>query len=72
MAERYLLKLMNVLRPALSAKIPIIVLEPSCWSVMRDEVNELFSDRADAHHLMENTFLFGEFLQKHMEGGQAS
>jgi FAD/FMN-containing dehydrogenase/Fe-S oxidoreductase len=70
MAERYLLKLMKVLHPALNAKIPIIVLEPSCWSVMRDEVNELFPDRADAHHLMENTFLFGEFLQKHMEGGK--
>jgi len=65
MAEQYLLNLMNVLRPALDEKVPIVVLEPSCWSVMRDEVNELFPDRADAHHLMENTFLFGEFVEKH-------
>ncbi|HEY4661983.1 MAG TPA: FAD-linked oxidase C-terminal domain-containing protein, partial [Terriglobales bacterium] len=68
MAEQYLLRLMNVLRPVLDSKTPIIVLEPSCWSVMRDEVNELFRDRADAHHLMENTFLLGEFIAKHSNG----
>jgi Fe-S oxidoreductase len=67
MAERYLLNLLKVLRPAIDAKIPIVVLEPSCWSVMRDEVNELFPDRADAHRLMESTFLFGEFLEKHAD-----
>jgi FAD/FMN-containing dehydrogenase/Fe-S oxidoreductase len=67
MAERYLLDLMNVLRPALEAKVPIVVLEPSCWSVMRDEVNELFPHRADTHHLMENTFLLAEFLGKHVD-----
>lgn len=66
-AEKYLLNLMKVLRPALDAKIPIVVLEPSCWSVMRDEVNELFPDRADTHHLMENTFLLAEFLEKHSD-----
>lgn len=66
-AEKYLLNLMKVLRPALHAKIPIVVLEPSCWSVMRDEVNELFPDRPDAHHLMENTFLLAEFLEKHSD-----
>ena len=32
---------------------------------MRDEVNELFPKRREAHDLMENTFLFGEFLEKH-------
>jgi FAD/FMN-containing dehydrogenase/Fe-S oxidoreductase len=67
MAERYLLNLMKVLRPALDAKIPIVVLEPSCWSVMRDEVNELFPDRADTHHIMENTFLLAEFIDKHAD-----
>jgi FAD/FMN-containing dehydrogenase/Fe-S oxidoreductase len=66
-AEKYLLNLMKVLRPALDAKVPIVVLEPSCWSVMRDEVNELFPDRPDTHHLMENTFLLAEFLEKHSD-----
>ena len=67
MAERYLLNVMKVLQPALDAKIPIVVLEPSCWSVMRDEVNELFPDRADTHRLMENTFLLAEFLESHAD-----
>jgi FAD/FMN-containing dehydrogenase/Fe-S oxidoreductase len=67
MAERYLLNLMKVLRPALDAKIPIIVLEPSCWSVMRDEVNELFPGQKDAQHLMKNTFLLAEFLEQHAD-----
>jgi FAD/FMN-containing dehydrogenase/Fe-S oxidoreductase len=66
-AEKYLLNLMKVLRPALDAKTPIVVLEPSCWSVMRDEVNELFPERPDTHHLMENTFLLAEFLEKHSD-----
>jgi Fe-S oxidoreductase len=67
MAKRYLLNVMHVLRPALDAKIPIVVLEPSCWSVMRDEINELLPDPADAHRLMENTFLFAEFLELNRE-----
>jgi Fe-S oxidoreductase len=58
---------MNVLRPVLDSKTPIVVLEPSCWSVMKDEVKELFPDRADAHHLVENTFLLGEFIAKHAD-----
>jgi Fe-S oxidoreductase len=70
MAERYLLNVMQVLKPAVEQKTPIIVLEPSCWSVLRDEINELFPDRPEAHALMENTFLFGEFLEKHADLGR--
>jgi FAD/FMN-containing dehydrogenase/Fe-S oxidoreductase len=68
MAENYLLRLMNVLRPVLDSKTPIVVLEPSCWSVMKDEVKELFPDRPDAKHLVENTFLVAEFITKHADG----
>ena len=67
MAESYLLKLMRVLRPALDAKVPIIVLEPSCWSVLRDEIHELLPDRPDTHRIMENTFLLAEFLEGHAD-----
>ena len=65
LAEKYLLRIMRILRPALEEKLPIVVLEPSCWSVLRDEINELFPKRHEAHEIMENTFLLGEFLQKH-------
>lgn len=70
MAEQYLLKLMKVLAPAFEAKIPIVVLEPSCWSVMQDEVNELFPGRKETHHLMENTFLLAEFIDKHADANR--
>jgi Fe-S oxidoreductase len=68
MAKQYLLRVLEVLRPALEAGTPIIVLEPSCWSVLRDEINELLPERPEAHRLMENTFLLGEFLDKKVDG----
>ena len=64
LAKRYLFNVISVLRPALDAKIPIVVLEPSCWSVLRDEMNEMLPNNRDAHRVMENTFLVGEFLAK--------
>lgn len=67
MAERYLRTVIRVLQPALDAKIPIVVLEPSCWSVLRDEINEMLPDLPQTHQLMENTFLFAEFLATHVD-----
>lgn len=67
MAESYLLHLFEVLRPALDAKVPIVVLEPSCWSVLRDEINELLPEHSDTHRIMENTFLLAEFLEGHAD-----
>ncbi|MGH9326922.1 MAG: FAD-binding and (Fe-S)-binding domain-containing protein [Terriglobia bacterium] len=61
-AERYLLKLSDVLAPYAASGTPVIVLEPSCWSVLRDEINGLFPNRKETHQIMENTFLLGEFL----------
>jgi Fe-S oxidoreductase len=42
-AKKYLLHAMNVLMPYVEQGIPIVVLEPSCWSVLRDEIRNLFS-----------------------------
>ena len=64
LAKKYLLNVMKVLRPAVEEGIPIVVLEPSCWSVLRDEINELFPERDEAHRIMENTFLLGEFMTR--------
>src|ERR1019366_5973319 len=61
-AEKYLRHAMQVLMPYVDAGMPVIVLEPSCWSVLRDEIRGLFPDSADAQKIMENTFLLGEFL----------
>jgi FAD/FMN-containing dehydrogenase/Fe-S oxidoreductase len=64
MAKQYLLRLFDVLMPYAKAGIPMIVLEPSCWSVLRDEMHGLFPERKEAHAIMENTFLLSEFLVK--------
>lgn len=65
MAEGYLQNVTRVLLPYVSQGVPVLVLEPSCWSVLRDEINELHPNRRETHLVMENTFLLGEFLTEH-------
>ena len=67
LAKQYLERVMRVLRPAIEQGVPIVVLEPSCWSVLRDEIKGLFPEREEAKRLTENTFLLGEFLDKHVD-----
>jgi FAD/FMN-containing dehydrogenase/Fe-S oxidoreductase len=63
-AKQYLEKIFDVLTPYAEKGIPIVVLEPSCWSVLRDEIHELFPERKETHMVMQNTFLLSEFLVK--------
>jgi len=61
-AKRYLRHAMRVLVPYVERGIPIVLLEPSCWSVMHDEIHGLFPEREETRQIMENTFLLSEFL----------
>jgi len=63
-AKTYLSRILDTLEPAMDARTPMVVLEPSCCSVFRDELNGLMPDSARAHRLMESTFTLSEFLQK--------
>jgi Fe-S oxidoreductase len=45
--------------------LPIVVLEPSCASVFRDELCNLFPDNGRAARLRAQTFLLSEFLERH-------
>ncbi len=63
-AQRLLLKVLDTLAPEIEAGIPIVVLEPSCAAVFRDELINLFSDDARAQKLSRQTFLLSEFLEK--------
>ncbi len=63
-AKQYLHRLMDRLAPAIDAGIPIVVLEPSCGSVFRDELRNLFPTDARAERLRKQTFLFGEYLER--------
>jgi FAD/FMN-containing dehydrogenase/Fe-S oxidoreductase len=63
-AKKYMLKILQVLGPQIDAGMPIVVLEPSCASVFRDELANLFPGDARAKRLKAQTFLLGEFLAK--------
>ncbi len=51
--------------------IPIVVLEPSCASVFRDELRNLFPTDPRAARLRSQTFLLSEFLEHHAPGYEA-
>jgi len=63
-AKRLLLEIVDALRSEIEQQIPIVVLEPSCASVFRDEVINLFPKDDRARALSQQTFLLSEFLQK--------
>ncbi len=64
MAERYLHRVLRDLAPAIDLGTPLVVLEPSCASVFRDELKNLLPDREDAQRLASQTLLLSEFLHK--------
>ncbi len=63
-AKRLLLRILDALATEIEAEIPIVVLEPSCAAVFRDEMLNLFPDDERAHQLSRLTFLLSEFLEK--------
>ena len=67
-AKQYLKKIMNALSAEIDAGLPIVVLEPSCASVFRDELRNLFPHDARAQRLCQQTFLLSEFLQHQAPG----
>ncbi len=67
-AQRLLREIMDVLEPELEAGTPIIVLEPSCAAVFRDELKNFFPHDPRAKQLAQQTFLLSEFLQTEAAG----
>jgi FAD/FMN-containing dehydrogenase/Fe-S oxidoreductase len=55
--------ILDELRPHLEKRTPIVVLEPSCLTVFRDELINLFPDDADAQRLSRQSFLLPDFLR---------
>jgi FAD/FMN-containing dehydrogenase/Fe-S oxidoreductase len=66
-AERLLKRILSALREQIAAGIPVVVLEPSCLAVFRDEMVNLLPDNEDAKRLSEQTFLLSEFLEKKVD-----
>ncbi|MDP4231752.1 MAG: FAD-binding and (Fe-S)-binding domain-containing protein [Bacteroidota bacterium] len=65
LAKKQLLDILSIVSVDVAAGMPIVVLEPSCASVFRDEARKLFPQREDAKHLAESTYLLSEFLAKY-------
>ncbi len=55
-AKQYLRTIMDVLSAEIDAGLPIVVLEPSCASVFRDELHNLFPNDARANKLRQQAF----------------
>ena len=62
-AKQYLQTVMDTLGEVIDAGVPMVVLEPSCASVFRDELTNLFPDNDRATRLRNQTFLLSELLE---------
>ncbi|WP_170150051.1 FAD-binding and (Fe-S)-binding domain-containing protein [Kushneria sinocarnis] len=69
-AKAYLQRLMTQLGNVIDAEIPIVGLEPSCISVFRDELANLFPDDPRAQKLSRNSLMFSEFLMERVDDYQ--
>ncbi|HET6284132.1 MAG TPA: FAD-binding and (Fe-S)-binding domain-containing protein [Polyangia bacterium] len=63
-AKRRVVETLRVLREPLRAGLPIVVLEPSCLSVWKDEARSLFPHDPDVRRLGAQAMLFSEFLAR--------
>ncbi len=63
-AKRLLQKTMHTLAKEIDAGLPIVMLEPSCASVFRDELVNLFPSDPRASRLHDQVYLLGDFLRK--------
>ncbi len=63
-AKQYLERILEIFAQSIDAGTPIVVLEPSCASVFRDELKNLFPDHPRASRLCRQTFLLSEFLEQ--------
>jgi len=69
-AKEYLERILEVFAGPINASTPIVVLEPSCASVFRDELQNLFPNHPKGARLRGQIFLLSEFLERHAAGYQ--
>ncbi|MGP4022579.1 FAD-binding and (Fe-S)-binding domain-containing protein [Actinomadura sp. 3N407] len=62
-AERYLHRVLDVLRPHIRAGTPVVGMEPSCLAVFKDELTQLLPHDDDAARLAAASHHFAEFFQ---------
>jgi Fe-S oxidoreductase len=67
-AKRYLEHILEAMAPHIEARTPVVVLEPSCASVFRDELHGLYPEREDAKKFRGQVMLLGELLTSRAQG----
>ncbi|MEU2612048.1 FAD-linked oxidase C-terminal domain-containing protein [Micromonospora sp. NPDC007271] len=65
LARRYLRRVLAVLAAEIEAGVPLVGLEPSCLTVFRDELTNLFPRDAQAQRLRAQSFTLTEFLNRY-------
>ncbi|HZE12891.1 MAG TPA: FAD-linked oxidase C-terminal domain-containing protein, partial [Chthoniobacterales bacterium] len=63
-AERWLKKMLVGLQPHIRTGTPMVVLEPSCYAVFKDELVNMLPNNQDAQRLTKQTYVLAEFLEK--------
>jgi FAD/FMN-containing dehydrogenase/Fe-S oxidoreductase len=66
-ARRYLLRILDEFEPQIRAGIPVVMLEPSCASVFRDELVNFFPHDERAIRLSKQTIMLSEMLARRSE-----
>ena len=67
-ARSYLARVLDRMAPQIDAGMPFIFLEPSCASVFKDELLDLFPNHSRAQRLSELVWLFADFLTARAPG----
>jgi Fe-S oxidoreductase len=68
LARRYLRRVLTALGPTLHQGVPLVGLEPSCLTVFRDELTNLYPHDTDAQRLKDQSFTLSEFLKNQDDG----
>jgi Fe-S oxidoreductase len=69
-AREHLEAVFTTLAGSLKDDAPIVVLEPSCFAVLRDEAVNLYADRPIAQAVADRAVLFTTFIRPHLERGE--
>ena len=68
LAKRTLQKVLDGLSEPIESGVPVLVLEPSCASVFRDELRKLMPHDEHARRLTAQTMVLDELLARHAPG----
>jgi FAD/FMN-containing dehydrogenase/Fe-S oxidoreductase len=69
-AKKYLLSILDEMEPQILAGVPVVMLEPSCASVFRDELLNFFPKDERAIRLARQTVMLSEMLTRAKNGWQ--